>query len=302
MISVTGSNGFIGTNLIKELSCCNEDVSLIVDKDKNELIDKFHQYPVGRFNASTDFYNSLVNSNTVIHLAGLAHTGKSDRFDEINHLVTKKLAEDAVKAGVKNFIYISSIGVLGDKAKEPFTESSKPNPLNDYALSKLNAEQSIIEICKRSCMNYVIIRPPLVYGKGAPGNFGKLLKLINNKTILPFKGLNAKRTLCSIDNLIDFIMKCINQPEAANQIFLVSDKQDVKTSDLIKKLTEYSGNNNYLLNVSERILVTLAVLAGKKSSIEKLVNPLLIDSSFAREKLAWEPPLSADEGLKKIFI
>ena len=244
----------------------------------------------------------------VIHCAARVHIIKDDSVDpliefrNVNRDATLTLARMAADAGVKRFIFLSSIGVNGNNNTHPFTESDSPNPQEPYAVSKYEAEEELLALAKTTEMEVVIIRPPLVYGENAPGNFGSLMKWMNKSIPLPFGAIHNKRSLVALDNLVSFIIHCADYkktPQAANQVFLISDGEDVSTTELLQKVAKAFGKKALLLPIPVSLMTLASKLLGKGDVANRLFGSLQVDSSKARELLGWKPVITMDEQLKK---
>jgi nucleoside-diphosphate-sugar epimerase len=264
------------------------------------------QCEVGDINLDTDWSWALAACDTVVHLAARAHIlndHDSDplvAFREVNVQGTLNLVKSAADSGVKRFIYLSSIGVHGPESfSQPFSETSALRPQSPYAISKMEAEEGVRQICRQTAMEFVIIRPPLVYSAHAPGNFGRLLKLAYANVPLPFAAVNNKRSLVSLENLVDFIYVCMGHPGAANNEFVVADGQDISTASLILQLRRGMGKQESLFPVPLPLLVFFSSLVGQRSAFQQLCGSLQVDISKARELLNWLPALTTDEGLRK---
>lgn len=267
---MTGATGFVGKSLFDVLKC-RYSVSLVLRGNTDDFKDANAKFHIGSFSKKTDFSECVKSIGCVVHLAAKAHKRSNTSLHSINELreinthATLKLARQAAESGVRRFVFISSIGVNGTSNTSPFNTLDKPNPIEDYSISKYEAEIGLKEISKNTGMEVVIIRPPLVYGKNAPGNFGTLLKVAETKLPLPLGAINNQRSFVAIDNLVDLIVTCIEHPNAANQTFLVSDDENISTSNLLKKLTLAAGKKPCLLPVPISILKFLASIVGKKS-------------------------------------
>ncbi len=203
--------------------------------------------------------------------------------------------------GVRRFVFVSSIGVNGLETGhgQGFFEADKPNPHNAYALSKWEAEQGLMQIATATGLEVVIIRPPLVYGPDAPGNFGSLMRAVQRGWPLPLGAVHNQRSLVALDNLVDFIITCITHPQAANQTFLVSDGQDLSTTELVRGMSQAAGVPSRLLPVPVWALRAGALLLGKGDAVQRLCGNLQMDISKARSLLGWVPPVSVQEGLRR---
>jgi nucleoside-diphosphate-sugar epimerase len=225
-------------------------------------------------------------------------------FHAVNVGGTLNLARQAAAAGVRRFLFVSSIGVNGARtvSEIPFHETGNTNPHNAYALSKWDAEVGLIKIAADTGLEVVIIRPPLVYGRNAPGNFGSLRRAVQRGLPLPLGAVHNRRSLVSLDNLVDLIVTCITHPKAANQTFLVSDGQDLSTTELVRGMAQAAGVPARLLPVPVWVLQALASLLGKGEAMQRLCGNLQVDISKARNLLGWVPPVSVEEGLRRAMV
>ncbi|MEW6088382.1 MAG: NAD-dependent epimerase/dehydratase family protein [bacterium] len=289
-ILVTGANGFIGCSLctfLKEKGCF---VRGAVRNNAHNVSEADEYIQVGDISELTDWSNALCDVDFVVHLAGRAHVMREQESDpdyvyhRINAMGTKRLAEQAVKSGIKRFIFISSI---------------KANGKDPYGASKQEAENSLVCIAAETGLQVVILRLPLVYGPGVKANFRNLIKLVNSGVPLPFKNVTNRRSLIYLGNLLDAIITCVNHPLAAGEIFMLSDGQDISTPDLIKMIAFALGKRPLLFPLSTGILMTLCKIAGKGEEVGKLVGSLTVDSSKIRNLLSWKPPFTLEEGIKE---
>jgi len=300
MILVTGANGFVGRRLVSVLTEYGYPVRCAVRAD--EMADSV---AVGDIGPDTDWSAALDNMECVVHTAARAHIMKDPAFDpltefrKVNTAGTLTLARQAAEAHVHRFVFISSIGVNGNQNTKPFTEYDTPAPHDLYAISKFEAEEGLWEIQQDTGMEVVIIRPPLVYGLNAPGNFGSLVRLVEKGIPLPLGAIHNKRSLVALDNLVDLIVTCIDHPSAANQVFLAGDAEDVSTTELLRGVAKAMGKPARLIPVSAGILEFGATLLGKKAVAQRLLGSLQVDISKAREVLGWQPPISVYEGLRR---
>lgn len=309
-ILVTGVNGFIGQNIYKELIKLNYFVRGAVRNLKSVLINNDIKFiSVGNINAETNWDYALEGIDCVIHCAGKAHAMNKkvelDIYREVNRDGTKHLAEQAAKAGVKRLIFLSSAKVNGESTSKScdnkiFTYNDIPNPQDNYAISKFEAEQALREVASKTVLEVVVVRLPLVYGHSAKGNLDRLIKLIYSKIPLPLEGIKNKRSLIGIDNLIDALVRCVEHPDIANKTFLVSDGEDLSTPELIRLLASTMGQPAKLFTVPTFVLKFLGFIIGKQSEINRLTGSLVVDNSYAREILNWTPLVSVEKGIRRM--
>jgi nucleoside-diphosphate-sugar epimerase len=308
-ILVTGANGFIGKYLCGVLSKSNSNIIGAVRFMKSQSdVDNINYISVGDISLSPNWKDRLVDCDCVIHCAGMAHISNESKkksleiYRLINVESTKILAEQCVSAGVKRLIFLSSIGVLGvdTNNRKPFVYFDIPKPIDNYSISKFEAEQALFKISKNSGLELVVIRSPLVYGASAPGNLARLIKFIKLGVPLPFGNLKNKRSMIGIDNLVDLIIKCIGHPDAAGKTFLVSDDDDLSTSDFINLISTSMRCKSRLFSVPIFLIKILGYISGKKKEINKLIGSLQIDINYTKEVLNWKPLLNAKEGIKRM--
>ncbi len=255
----------------------------------------------------TDWTHTLTKVNTDIHLAARVHIMSDSAADPLaefrfmNTAVTLNLARQATAAGVRRFIFLSSVKVNGEFTQhdQPFTAADICHPDDPYAVSKYEAEQGLIEIAVQTGMEIVIIRPPLVYGPGVKGNFLSMMRWLHKGIPLPLGAVHNQRSLVALDNLIDLITVCIDHPAAANQTFLVSDGEDLSTPELLQRLGAALGKPARLLPVPQSLLETILNLLGKHAIAQRLCGNLQIDISKTRDRLGWTPPVSVDQALRQ---
>ncbi|MFH0784035.1 MAG: SDR family oxidoreductase [Pseudomonadota bacterium] len=307
-ILLTGGTGFIGgAFLSRTVGKLNYTLRAALRKTcpKNLMPPEIQQILVGDLAPTTDWFDAVKGCDVVVHCAARAHI-LHDRaadplaeFRKINSSGTINLASQSLAAGVKRFIFLSSIGVNGNETIIPFTENDQPNPTEPYAISKLQAENGLWQLSAHSRMEIVIIRPPLVYGPNAPGNFGRLLRWVRRGLPLPLGAIHNKRSFVALDNLVDLIVTCLEHPAAANQTFLAGDGEDLSTTTLLQRVALAFGKSSRLIPVPMRVLHLIGVLLGKKTMIKSLCGSLQVDISKARRELGWTPPISVEEGLRR---
>lgn len=261
---------------------------------------------IGEIGPSTDWSSALKNIEVVVHLAARVHVmGPQNeqslfKYREINTESTLNLARHAVATGVRRLIYLSSIKVNGEATPigKPFSRESQPTPTDPYGRSKLEAERGLLKIAEHSNLEVVIIRPPLVYGPEVKGNFLTIMTWLSKGWPLPLASVtNNQRSLVALDNLIDLIMVCLEHRSATNQIFLVSDGEDLSTTDLFKKLAHGMKQSPRLIPFPVWALKAGATLLGKRQVAERLFGSLQVDISKTESILGWSPPIGVDEGL-----
>ena len=305
-ILLTGSNGFLGRRLAVSLNS-KSGVNLTAVVRRPIEIPDTRVVVIQCLDSNADWSTALSNQQVVIHAAARAHIMKDEMADplaeyrRVNVDGTLNLAHQAAAAGVKRFVFISSIGVNGNINIRPFTEDDTPNPAELYAQFKWEAEQGLWEIQRETGMELVIIRPPLVYGPNAPGNFGSLMCWIEKGVPLPLGAIHNQRSLVALDNLVDLIVTCIDHPAAANQVFLAGDGQDLSTTELLRGVAKAAGKRSRLIPFPSSLLMLAATLLGKKLVAQRLLGSLQVDISKARDLLDWEPPISPEEGLRRCF-
>tara|TARA_B100001179_G_C18596518_1_gene407555 strand:+ start:962 stop:1921 length:960 start_codon:yes stop_codon:yes gene_type:complete len=309
-VLVTGSNGFIGKNLVSQLKN-NKDISLTLSSRVSSRFSEgnINQFILTSIDSSTDWKEILEDIDIVIHLAGIAHnnysnfkSGVQDEYRKINVEATLNLANQAIRANVKRFIYLSSIKVNGEATvkNRPFTAEDVPNPQDLYAKLKLEAEISLKKITTNSKTELVIIRPVLVYGPGVKGNLLSLIKWIKFGIPLPLRSIENKRSFVSIRNLVDFINICLEHPYAANQVFLVSDNSSISTSRLIRKLAIFLKKRLILIPFPQKILKFILIILGKKEMAHKLLGSLEVNIQKNQELLGWKPIQTVDTALEEM--
>ncbi len=306
-ILLTGATGFIGQALLATFLKKNME-TIVSLRFPSEVVPKeITQYVLGKITAKTDWSLVLEAVGIVIHAAARVHVMKDraadplESFRNTNTVATLNLARQAVDSGVKRFIFISSIKVNGETSLpgRPFLPDDFFIPDDPYALSKYEAEQGLLKIARDTAMEVVIIRPPLIYGPNVKANFASMIKWVNIGIPLPFGAIDNKRSLVALENLVDFIIHCLDHPKAANEIFLISDDEDVSTTELLRKVAIALGKRSRLVPVPVSWLRSIAILLGKRNTAERLFGSLQVDSSKAWNLLDWQPVINMDAQLKK---
>jgi nucleoside-diphosphate-sugar epimerase len=304
---VTGANGFIGSALCARLRRDGVSARGAV-RSLNSKPDGAEAFAVGSLSSDTDWTVVLKNVEQVVHLAARVHvmTDKSSdplaEFRRVNVDGTVALASQAVAAGVKRFVFLSSIKVNGEFTEQgqSFTADDAPAPEDPYGVSKYEAEKLLRKIASETGMEVVIIRPPLVYGPGVKANFESMMRWLARGVPLPLAAVtNNRRSLVALDNLVDLIMTCLNHPAAANQTFLVSDGEDLSTAQLLKCMGAAIGQPARLFYMPPTLLKLGAGVLSRPDIYQRLCGSLQLDIAKTRQLFGWTPPLSVDEGLRR---
>lgn len=306
-ILVSGASGFVGSALSNML-CTNTrfKVSSLLRQASTVLHSGVERLYFKDFE-SLDSCISTQPFDVVIHCAARVHVMSEDsqdplsEFRRVNVDGTMALAKFAVKSGVKRFIYLSSIKVNGESTspQAPFQASDLQIPQDPYGLSKYEAEDALLRLSAETGMEVVIIRPPLVYGPGVKANFYSMMRWLSKGIPLPFGSIRNLRSMVALDNLIDLIITCIDHPAAANQVFLVSDGEDLSTTTLLKKMALALGMPIRLIPIPSWLLSIFFIAIGRKSMSQRLCGYLQVDISKTRDLLGWTPPVSVDNALLK---
>jgi nucleoside-diphosphate-sugar epimerase len=259
---------------------------------------------VSDYEDRASFVAAAAGCRAAIMLAGLAHVvprGAADEaaFFHANRDIPFRVAENFAAAGGRRFVFVSSVAVNGTISSAPVSERALPAPVSAYGRSKFAGEQALTARCAEMGLELVIIRPPLVYGPGAPGNFGKLLRAAKRGTRLPLGSIDNRRDFIGLDNLADLLLLAAPHPAAAGQTFLVSDGEPVSTADLARRLYAAAGHEGRVLRFPPALLRLAFGLTGRSAIASSLIDDLLIDSSHVRSTLGWRPPLGLAEGLER---
>jgi nucleoside-diphosphate-sugar epimerase len=304
-VLVTGATGFVGSRLAQRLAQGKWPVRAAVRRDADALPFGIEVATVGEIDGTTDWRSALDGVATVIHCAARAHIlhetneDPAASFRRVNTDGTLNLARQALDAGVSRFVFVSTIGVLGNETIDrPFRSDDPPAPGSVYAASKLEAEEGLHSLVRSAEMKVVIVRPPLVYGPGAPGNLSRMLRWLAMGMPLPLGAIENRRSLVGLDNLVDFLVRCAEHPAAANRTFLVSDGEDVSTPALLRAVGEAAGLRVRLFPVPPRLLTLVARIVGKPELAQRLCGSLQVDASEAIRLLDWVPPMSLSAGLR----
>lgn len=307
MILVTGATGFVGSALIERLAQAKDVHVTAAVRRRGDLPGSVRLQLVQDLAPETDWHQALSGMKVVIHAAARVHLMNDtaadplEEYRRINTRGTLNLARQAADAGVKRFIFISTIKVNGEGTKPgaPYRASDKPAPEDPYGVSKLEAEQGLKELAKETGMEVVIIRPVLVYGPGVKANFQAMMMLVSKGLPLPLGAIHNKRSLVALDNLVDLIVTCIDHPAAANQTFLASDGEDLSTTELLRRIGKALGKPARLLPIPASLLELGAALLGKRAVAQRLLGSLQVDISHTCNTLGWKPPVTLDQALAK---
>lgn len=309
-ILVTGATGFIGKALFKSLSKHKRFLvrgAIRKKHIKSEVLVPRHIEYIDDIGPNTCWDSLLKDVHIVVHTAGRAHIMKEasvnelSKFRTVNVAGTLTLARQAAEAGVSRFIFLSSVKVNGEETAlgKPLTEDMPVNPTDAYAISKKEAEEGLCELANKFKMDIVIIRPPLVYGPGVKANFLLMMNFLTRGLPLPFGAIHNLRSMVSLENLIDLIITCIDHPRAANQVFFVSDDEDVSTTELLIRLKKNLNSSTYFIPLPQKIIELCLVLSGRKDLERKLIRSLQVDICKAKRMLGWHPPVLQSKSLEK---
>jgi nucleoside-diphosphate-sugar epimerase len=301
---ITGANGFVGRALCAELT--KQGLTVLAASRKKTALENCVPIVVGNINNATNWLAALTGVDVVVHLAARVHVMNDTSVDplaefrKVNVDGTLNLAQQAANAGVKRFIFVSSAKVNGEhtEAGKPFNENSVTDPQDAYGISKLEAEQGLLKIAQETGMEVVIIRPPLVYGAGVKANFASMMRAVKRGIPLPLGAIHNKRSFVYVGNLVNLILKCIDHPSAANQVFMVADGHDLSTTELLRYAAKALGVKARLLPLPQKILELGAGVLGKRDVAQRLCGNLQVDITKARTMLGWTPPFSVADGLE----
>jgi nucleoside-diphosphate-sugar epimerase len=308
-ILVTGPTGFVGKAVLQRLLTEDQSqrVAVAVRRDGQLWPERVLPRVTGDMEPAADWSVALGGISAIVHCAARVHVMQEaaadplEEFRRVNVQGTLNLARQAAAAGVRRFVFVSSIKVNGEATQlgSPFTADDASAPLDAYGVSKMEAEQGLREIARQTGMGLVIVRPPLVYGPGVKANFAAMMRWLKRGVPLPLGAIHNQRSLVALDNLVDLLVACLTHPAAANQTFLVSDGEDVSTTELLRRMGQALGRPARLIPVPASWLKLAAVLVGKPDVAQRLCGSLQVDIEKTRRLLSWSQPLSLDEGLRR---
>lgn len=307
-VLVTGATGFVGSELVSALNKQSGYLPVSVVRSKAATpVANSQSFCIPDISSSTEWSDCLKGVAVIVHAAARVHVMKEvaadalSEFRKTNVEGTVNLARQAAQAGVKRFVFISSIKVNGEETDpgRPFTADDNPAPSDPYGISKKEAEEALLALSLETGMEVVILRPTLIYGPGVKANFRNMMGWLKKGIPLPFGAIYNKRSLVSLENLVSLILVCLKHDNAAGQIFLVSDGVDLSTTELLNRTAEALGVKSRLIPVPERLLVFCAVALGRRALSRRLCGSLQVDISKTQTLLGWNPPVSVQDALNR---
>jgi nucleoside-diphosphate-sugar epimerase len=315
MILVTGAGGFVGKAVVSELARRGTPCRAVTRRPREGY------YSIGHIDPATDWTHALHEVETVVHLASRAHvlnekvlkTALNERgatetvagspacFQSTDVDATLNLARQAARAGARRFVFISSIKVNGEATRpgRPFTAEDASDPQNPYAQSKFDAERRLFALSAETGLEVSVIRPPLVYGPGVKANFATMMEWVNRGIPLPLGAVKNRRSFVFVDNLADLIILTAVHPKAGGQVFLVSDGEDISTTELLERMAQARGRTSWVIPVPAPLLKFAATALGQRDVTSRLTDSLQVDIGKTRDLLGWAPRISVDEGLRR---
>ncbi|MGC7840695.1 UDP-glucose 4-epimerase family protein [Pseudomonas wayambapalatensis] len=306
-ILLTGATGFVGKAVLEKLRQRGDSVVIAVRQPGFEPASGVEAFHCAQLDGEADWTPALRDVGTVIHCAARVHVMNDTEHDplaafrRINVEGTLNLARQAAAAGVRRFVFVSSIKVNGEGTAKgrPYTADDIPAPADPYGVSKREAEDALHQLARETGLEVVVIRPVLVYGPGVKANFQAMMRWLDKGVPLPFGAIDNRRSLVALDNLVDLITTCMDHPAAVNQTFLVSDGEDLSTTGLLRRMAAALGRPARLLPVPSALLELAATLLGKRALSQRLCGSLQVDIEKTRSLLGWTPPVSVDNALRQ---
>ena len=304
---ITGGTGFVGSAILARAAAESEFSTVSAVRSGSSSVSMADQIcKIAGLAEGTDWSTCLQDVDVVVHCAARTHVMREEAVDplaefrSVNVEGTLGLARQAARAGVRRFVFLSSVKVHGEctDGMHPYQESDALRPEDPYGVSKAEAEAGLKQICAESDMEYVIVRPPLVYGRGVKGNFSTLIRLAGLPVPLPFGAVRNQRSMVYIENLVDLVFAVIRHPAAGNEEFLVCDGDDLSTTRLLQLLRQALGRRPMLLPVPEKLLSLVFGILGKQDLAGRVMGFLQVDCSKARELIGWAPPFTAEYGIR----
>ncbi len=309
-VLVTGANGFVGRYVCRTLIASGFSPiagvrDLRIWPELQQAIPGLNEVSLlGDLGTNPKLLDSLSGASVVVHLAARVHMMREsardplEEFRKVNVNGTKSIALAAAAAGVRRLIFVSTVKVHGESTSDkPLSEDTPSNPEDPYSISKWEGEEALRAVAAGTGLEVVIVRPPLVYGPGVGGNFLRLIKLVDRALLLPWPKTTNCRSIVGVENLADFLARCVDHPETAGRTFLVKDSEDVSTRELITRLARFLDRPLRLFPIPEGLFRFAARLASKQDAASRVLDSLVIDSGRAQRLLEWNPPMTLDEGL-----
>lgn len=301
---VTGARGYVARRLIRRLVADGHEVVGLTRGGADGAEPGCREVAVGNYTDEALLASTVSAAHAVLHLAGRAHQrscGDEDvaLFHAANVVPTEALARACAMAGVARFVLVSSIGVLGNRSDVgAFSDATLPSPVDPYAASKALAEQRTREVLSSCCCDFCIVRPPLVYGPGCPGNFARLVEIAAKAPLIPLAGIHAPRTFIHIDHLVDALIIAATHPAASRRTFVIADGADTSVADIIRRAARIFGRERWrVVELPEALLRALGMLVGQSAQVDKLLAPLCVDCSGFREVTGWRPEQSTSDAI-----
>jgi UDP-glucose 4-epimerase len=304
-VLVSGATGFVGRELCEQLARAGYLVRAALRTDCAVPACIAEKIVCGEINGATEWSRALENVELVVHAAARNHmlhdsVANAALYVETNADGTQALATESARRGVRRFIYLSSVKVNGEgSGQRPYRADDEPQPRDSYGASKWLAEQRLWAIAANTPMHAVVVRPPLVYGPGVHANFLRLLRWVDRERVLPLAAINNRRSMVSLWNLCDLLVRLLDHPAGMGRTWLVSDGVDISTPDLVRRIAHAMGRRARLMSVPPAALRVVAGLLGRGAEVRRLCDSLTVDIAPTREQLGWSPPLSMEEGLAR---